>query len=143
MTCLKYYFIHFQRLLKDSEQQQNKLSHLNSIVKQMEPLCEVVPQMEKLADLSHRSFDLRARTSDKVNDLEEIAEQIEDYEIELAELKHWMDKTRAHLTMRDDTLTLKDQLKMQEVNKLLYLRIKIVFFNLHDVMKTVGGAKIP
>ena len=81
----------------------------------MEPLCDVVPQMEKFADLSHRSFDIRARTSDKVNDLEEIAEQIEDYEIELADLKHWMDKTRAHLTMRDDTLTLNDQLRMQEV----------------------------
>ena len=82
----------------------------------MEPLCDVVPQMEKFADLSHRSFDIKARTSDKVNDLEEIAEQIEDYEIELADLKHWMDKTRAHLTMRDDTLTLNDQLRMQEVN---------------------------
>lgn len=103
-----------RRLLKDSDQQQNKLGHLNAVVKQMEPLCDVVPQTEKFAELSHRSFDLRARTSDKVNDLEEIAEQIEDYEIELADLKHWMDKTRAHLTMRDDTLTLKDQLKMQE-----------------------------
>ena len=109
------YFTLLQRLLKDSDQQQNKLGHLNAIVKQMEPLCDVVPQMEKFTDLSHRSFDLRARTSDKVNDLEEIAEQIEDYEVELSELKHWMDKTRAHLTMRDDTLTLKDQLKMQEV----------------------------
>ena len=25
----------------------------------------------------------------------------------------------------------------------LYFRIKSLFFNLHDVMKTVGGAKIP
>ena len=120
-----------QRLLKDSDQQQNKLGHLNALVKQMESLCDAVPQMEKFADLSHRSFDLRARTSDKVNDLEEIAEQIEDYEIELTELKHWMDKTRAHLTMRDDTLTLKDQLKMQEVIKFseIFTRTRLCSFD--------------
>jgi hypothetical protein len=81
----------------------------------MEPLCDTVPQMEKLADLSHKTFDVRAKTTDKVNDLEDVNEQIEEYEIELADIKQWMEKTRAHLTMRDDTLTLKDQLHMQEV----------------------------
>lgn len=81
----------------------------------MEPLCDTVPQMEKLADLSHKTFDVRARTTDKVNDLEDVNEQISEYEVELADIKNWMEKTRAHLTMRDDTLTLKDQLNMQEV----------------------------
>ena len=32
---------------------------------------------------------------------------------------------------------------LKQVRKHLYLRIKILFFNFHDVMKTVGGAKIP
>ena len=81
----------------------------------MEPLCEVVPQMEKLQELNHKAFDIRAKTGDKVNELEDVNEQIQDFEVELSELKQWMDKTRAHLTMRDDSLTLKDQLQMQEV----------------------------
>lgn len=91
---------------------------MNAIVKQMEPLCETVPQMEKLADLSHKTFEVRTKTVDKVNDLEDVCEQIQEYEVELSEIKQWMDKTRSHLTMRDNSLTLKDQLTMQEVSTL-------------------------
>lgn len=109
------YFIHLQKLLNESEQQQKKLGHLNALVKQMEPLCDTVPQMERLADLSHKMFDVRARSQDKVSDLEDVNEQIEEYELELGDIKQWMEKTRAHLTMRDDNLTLKDQLHMQQV----------------------------
>ena len=105
----------YQSLLKESEQQQRRLSQLNAVVKQMEPLCETLPQMERLTKLSHKTFDLRAHTMDKVNGLEDVEEQIREFEGELDEIKQWMDRTRAHLTVRDDSLTLKDQLHMQEV----------------------------
>jgi len=101
--------------LKEAEQQQSRMSHMNAVIKQMEPLCECVPQMEKLADLSHKTFEMRAKTMDKVTELEDVSEQIEEYEVELGEIKHWMEKTRTHLTMRDNSLTLKDQLELQEV----------------------------
>lgn len=97
---------------------------MNAIVKQMEPLCEVVPQTEKLADLSHKTFEMRTKTIDKVNDLEDLHEQIQEYEVELGDIKQWMVKTRTQLAMRDNSLTLKDQLAMQEVRiygLLLYL----------------------
>ena len=38
---------------------------------------------------------------------------------------------------------LTDSLPRLGKRELIYLRIKSLFFNLHDVMKTVGGAKIP
>jgi len=52
----------------------------------------------------------------QVSELESVDEQIREFEVELGEIKAWMDKTRAHLSLRDDTLTLHDQLHMQEVS---------------------------
>ena len=61
-------------------------------------------------------FNLHSKASEKLNTLEEINDDIDDYESELSHLKQWMDDTRSHLTMRDTTLTLKEQLAIQEVS---------------------------
>ena len=46
-------------------------------------------------------------------------------------------------TSPDDCLFVTSLDYVSHVGKCLYLRVKSLFFYLHDVMKTVGGAKIP
>lgn len=105
-------------MTKEVDQQQDRLAHLNTVVKQMEQLSDASPARDSLTHLHQRVFDIQAKATDKLNSLEETNDDIEEYETEMANLKKWMDDTRSHLTMRDATMTLKDQLAVQEVRKM-------------------------
>ena len=55
-----------QTLVNSCEVQQRRLGHLTGVVKQMEGLCDATPHMERLADVSHRTYTVRAKAGDQV-----------------------------------------------------------------------------
>ncbi|VDI56143.1 nesprin-1, partial [Mytilus galloprovincialis] len=103
-----------RKLTKDLDHQQDKLSSLGTISKKLDQLCDATSARDRLSKLNKRMFNLHSKGSEKLNTLEEINDDIDDYEDELTRLRLWMDETRSHLTMRDTTLTLKEQLAIQE-----------------------------
>lgn len=105
-------------MTKDLDHQQDKLSSLGTISKKLDQLCDATSARDRLSKLNKRMFNLHSKGSEKLNTLEEINDDIDDYEDELTRLRLWMDETRSHLTMRDTTLTLKEQLAIQEVRQI-------------------------
>lgn len=111
--------IFVQKLTKDLDNHQDKLSNLGTVSKKLEQICDATSARDRLSKLNKRMFNLHSKASEKLNTLEEINDDIDDYESELSHLKQWMDDTRSHLTMRDTTLTIKEQLAIQEVSIIL------------------------
>jgi len=109
------FFAYIQRIARDLDHNQGRLAYLNSVVKQMEPICDASSARDQLTQLNQQMYNLQSDSAAKLSSLEEAHEEIEDFEADLASLRQWMDDTRAQLTMRDASRSLKDQLAMQEV----------------------------
>lgn len=105
-----------QKLTKDLDLQQDKLTSLGAISKRLEQNCDATGPRDRLSKLNRKMFNLHSKASEKLNALEEVNDDIDDYEDELGRLRIWMDETRSHLTMRDTSLTLKEQLAVYEVS---------------------------
>ena len=104
-----------QRLAREIDFNQGKLGHMNALTKQMEGLCDTSVPKSQLQKLNSRMYNVQMAATHSLSELEEVTEDMDDFENELARLRGWMDETRSHLTMRDASTSLKEQLATQEV----------------------------
>nr|KAG5692776.1 hypothetical protein BaRGS_009392 [Batillaria attramentaria] len=104
-----------RRLTKDLDQNEDKLVALNAMVKQLDQVCDTTNTMAAVTALRHRVQHVSGEGQSRLSQLEDANRKIEDYEKEIADLTRWMEETRTHISMRDTTRDLKEQLSVQEV----------------------------
>ena len=88
------------------------------MVKQLDQVCDTTESMAALGALRQRVQHVGSEGQSRLGLLEDANKKIEDYEKEIAELTRWMEETRTHISMRDTTRDLKEQLAVQEVSGL-------------------------
>ena len=119
-------FVSLQRLTKDLEQNEDKLVALNAMVKQLDQVCDTKDSMAALGALRQRVQHVGGEGQSRLAHLEDANKKIEDYEKEIGELTRWMEETRTHISMRDTTRDLKEQLAVQEVSGVDGLLVVVV-----------------
>lgn len=98
------------------DQNEDRLIALNAMVKQLDQVCDTTASMAAITALRQRVQQVSDSGSTRLSMLEDANKKMEDYDKEIAELTRWMEETRTHMSMRDTTHDLKEQLAVQEVS---------------------------
>ena len=115
---------------------------LNAMVKQLDQVCDTKDSMAALGALRQRVQHVGAEGQSRLAHLEDANKKIEDYEKEIGELTRWMEETRTHISMRDTTRDLKEQLAVQEVSGVDGLLVVVVVVFIVVVVGGGGGGGV-
>ncbi|XP_041353316.1 nesprin-1-like isoform X4 [Gigantopelta aegis] len=104
----------FKKVSREVEQTKDRLTNLNVTVKQLSQLCDASDATDRLDTMNRRLASIENQTENKMQMLEERSSRMEGYEKEISDLMRWLEQTRIHLSMRDTTRSLKEQLVTNE-----------------------------
>lgn len=88
---------------------------MESILQQMEPLCNASKERKTFKRLHQQTYEMHAKVKDKLCLLEESQSHLEDYERSMDELTRWMNNAKSHLDMKDTNSSLNEQFTAYEV----------------------------
>ncbi|KAL8590281.1 hypothetical protein ACOMHN_006397 [Nucella lapillus] len=103
-----------KQLVKELEQNEDKLVALNAMVKQLDQVCETSHSMAAVGALRTHLQQVGGQGQGRLGLLQDASQKMEDYHKELQGLRLWMEDTQTRISMRDTTRDLKEQLAVQE-----------------------------
>ncbi|CAH1803084.1 unnamed protein product, partial [Owenia fusiformis] len=100
--------------LEELPKVQENLTEMSATLEKLQPLCSIEPAQSKMVTTSQEVTVVSEKLHEQAESLEETVAELETYGNELNEVTQWLEETRDALKARDTTLTLKEQLAMQE-----------------------------
>ncbi|GFO48203.1 nesprin-1-like [Plakobranchus ocellatus] len=99
---------------KEVPPNQDKVTALGAMVKQLEQTCPAPNSAARVANLKQRLDTVHTKAGVQLSALEDANQRLTDFEKDVSELMRWLEQTRARMTMRDTTTDLRSQLDVQE-----------------------------
>ncbi|KAK3716906.1 hypothetical protein RRG08_026698 [Elysia crispata] len=103
-----------RQVVKEVPTNQDKLTALGAMVKQLEQTCPAPNSAARVASLKQKLDTVQTKAGVQLSALVDANQRLGEFEREVSELMRWLEQTRARMTMRDTTTDLKSQLDVQE-----------------------------
>ncbi|RUS76917.1 hypothetical protein EGW08_015320, partial [Elysia chlorotica] len=103
-----------RQVVKEVPTNQDKLTALGAMVKQLEQTCPAPNSAARVASLKQKLDTVHTKAGVQLSALVDADQRFGEFEREVGELMRWLQQTRARMTMRDTTTDLKSQLDVQE-----------------------------
>lgn len=105
-----------QRLSTELLENQSKVDYLNSTVKHLAQISDASEPAHHISLVSQRLFNMRGKVNNNFTSLDDAMSQVAEFENQLKSMNEWLVFTRQKLHVSDTTLTLQDQLSLNEVD---------------------------